>query len=99
MITNSTTTGGGFMVSPEAKINDGKLNMVLCKPLPVFKRVKNLPIIEKGKHLAKNFILHQEVHRIKIDCEKETHAQIDGELISATSFDIKVLPDHYRFKY
>jgi YegS/Rv2252/BmrU family lipid kinase len=99
MITNSTTTGGGFMVSPEAKIDDGKLNMVLCKPLAVLKRVKNLPIIEKGKHLSKDFILHREVSNIKIECEKDTLAQIDGELISATSFDIKVLPDHYRFKY
>ncbi|MDQ6756454.1 MAG: hypothetical protein M3004_05925, partial [Bacteroidota bacterium] len=27
MITNSSRTGGGFMVSPSAKVNDGKLNM------------------------------------------------------------------------
>jgi YegS/Rv2252/BmrU family lipid kinase len=99
MITNSTTTGGGFIVSPEAKIDDGKLNMVLCKPLSVLKRLKNLPIIEKGKHLSKDFILHREVDNIKIECEKETLAQIDGELISVKTFDIKVLPKHYLFKY
>lgn len=99
MITNSTQTGGGFIVSPEAKIDDGKLNMVLCKPLPVLKRLKNLPIIEKGKHLAKDFILHQEVGAIQIECEKETLAQIDGELISAKTFEIKILPGHYLFKY
>ena len=99
MITNSTTTGGGFMVSPEAKIDDGKLNMVFCKPLPVLKRLKYLPVIEKGKHLSKTFILHKEVSKVKIVCEKETLAQIDGELISAESFDIKVLPDYYLFKY
>jgi YegS/Rv2252/BmrU family lipid kinase len=99
MITNSTTTGGGFIVSPEATIDDGKLNLVLCKPLPVFKRLKNLPIIEKGKHLSKDFIVHKELTYIKIECEKETLAQIDGELISARSFDIKVLAGHYLFKY
>ena len=99
MITNSTTTGGGFMVSPEAKIDDGKLNMVLCKPQPVLKRLQYLPIIEKGKHLSKDFILHQEVSSIKIECEKETLAQIDGELIRAESFEIKVLPKQYLFKF
>jgi Sphingosine kinase and enzymes related to eukaryotic diacylglycerol kinase len=99
MITNSTTTGGGFIVSPEAKINDGKLNMVLCKPLKVFKRLKYLPVIEKGKYLHKYFILHKEVTDIKIICEKETLAQIDGELISAKSFQIKVLPKQYQFKF
>ena len=56
-------------------------------------------MIEKGKHLEKDFIIHKEVSGIKITCEKETLAQIDGELISAKSFEIKVLPKHYQFKY
>ncbi|MEJ7823091.1 MAG: YegS/Rv2252/BmrU family lipid kinase [Chitinophagaceae bacterium] len=99
MVTNSSSTGGGFMVSPEAVINDGKLNMVLCKPLPILKRLKNLPIIEKGKHLDKEFILHKLVSNVIIECEEETLAQIDGELISAKTFDIKVLPGKYLFKY
>lgn len=99
MVTNSTTTGGGFIVSPEAKIDDGNLNMILCKALPVLKRLKYLPVIEKGKHLAEDFILHKEVSDIKIKCEEETLAQIDGELISAKTFDIKILPKHYLFKY
>ncbi len=99
MITNSSSTGGGFMVSPEAQIDDGKLNMVLCKPLPVLKRLKYLPVIEKGKHLNKDFIVHKTITNIKIECEKETLAQIDGELFSAKTFDIKVLPGRYLFKY
>jgi diacylglycerol kinase family enzyme len=99
MITNSTSTGGGFMVSPEAKIDDGKLNMVLCKPLSVLKRLKYLPVIEKGKHLGKDFILHKEIKSVKIICEKETLAQIDGELISSKIFNIDIFPIRYLFKY
>lgn len=99
MITNSTTTGGGFKVSPEARVDDGKLNMVLCKPLPVIKRLKSLPLIEKGKHLQKDFILHKEVSNVKIVCEKNMPAQIDGELIFAKIFDIKMLLGKYLFKY
>ena len=99
MVTNSSQTGGGFKVSPQAMIDDGKLNMVLCKPLSVLKRLLNLPLIEKGKHLQKSFIYHRELNNVKIDCEKETLAQIDGELMSAKAFDIKVLPGKYVFKY
>lgn len=99
MITNSSRTGGGFMVSPEAKIDDGKLNMVLCKPLSILKRLKYLPVIEKGKHLDKDFIIHTTMDNIKIKCEKETLAQMDGELISGKVFDIKVLPGKYLIKY
>jgi diacylglycerol kinase family enzyme len=99
MLTNSTTTGGGFIVSPEARIDDGKLDMVLCKPQPVLKRLQYLPIIEKGKHLQRDFILHRQISNIKIECDAETLAQIDGELFSARAFDITVLPNHYLFKY
>ena len=99
MITNSTTTGGGFIVSPEAKIDDGKLNMILCKPQPVFKRLQYLAVIEKGKHLAKDFILHREITHIKIECVNDTLIQIDGELSAAKTFDIKVLPKQFVFKY
>jgi len=99
MITNSTSTGGGFIVSPEAKIDDGKLNMVLCKQLSVLKRLKYLPVIEKGKHLSKDFILHKEIKSVTIICEKETLAQIDGELISSKIFNIDIFPVGYLFKY
>lgn len=99
MITNSTQTGGGFMVSPSAEIDDGKLNMVLCKPQPILKRLKYLTIIKKGKHLNKDFIIHKEIKEVKIECDKETAAQIDGELICAKTFEIKILPNHYLFKY
>lgn len=99
MITNSSQTGGGFMVSPEAKIDDGKLNVVLCRPQPVLKRLQYLPLIEKGKHLNRDFIIHREAGHVKVDCEKETPAQIDGELIHANTYDIDVLPAQFLFKY
>ena len=99
IVTNSTTTGGGFKVSPEASIDDGALNMVLCKPLSLLKRLRYLPVIEKGNHLYKEFIQHRTIPSIKIECERETPAQIDGELFHAKMFDIKVLPQHCLFKY
>lgn len=99
IITNSSRTGGGFMVSPQADIADGKLNMVLCKPLSLFKRLRYLPIIEKGRHLDLDFIIHKEIQEIKIIAEKEIFAQMDGELISSNEFDIAIWPKKYLFKY
>ncbi len=99
MITNSSRTGGGFMVSPQANIADGKLNMVLCKPLSLLKRLRYLPVIEKGKHIDLNFIIHKEIQQIKITAEKEIFAQMDGELIYSNEFDVTILPKKYLFRY
>lgn len=99
IITNSKRVGGGFMVSPLADIADGKLNMILCKPLSVLKRLFNLPLIEKGKHLKKKFIIHKEIGSVSILCDRKIFAHVDGELISSQSFEITVIPKKYLFKY
>jgi len=93
IVNNSSRTGGGFMVSPKASLTDGKLDMVLCEQLPVLKRLRYLPVIEKGKHLELPFIHYSHEDSVKIECDKELYAQIDGELISGSSFDIKVMKE------
>ncbi len=99
IVANSSRMGGGFMVSPEGSITDEKLDLILCDPLPIVKRLKYLPVIEKGKHLGKDFIQHEHVTSVKINCEKVMCVQIDGELITGDSFLIKILPQKYLFKY
>jgi YegS/Rv2252/BmrU family lipid kinase len=99
MVTNSPRTGGGFMVSPQADITDGLLNLITCQPLSVLRRFRYLPVIEKGKHLQLPFIHHQTLTSIYIQCAAPTYAQLDGELICATAFDIRVLPGRFLFCY
>ncbi len=99
VINNNSRTGGGFMVAPEASINDGLADIILCKPLPLLKRFRYLPVIEKGQHLEKPFIIFFQEKEIKVQCEKELLASLDGELIKGNSFHIKVLPDFLTFKF
>jgi diacylglycerol kinase (ATP) len=98
-INNSSRTGGGFMVSPVASVTDGLLDMVLCRQLSIVKRLRALPLIEKGKHLYKPYITYQQHTAVTIICEKEVFAQSDGELICAKEFVLSVLPGKFLFKY
>jgi diacylglycerol kinase (ATP) len=99
IVNNSSRTGGGFMVAPGAAIDDGKLDMVLCRALPVFKRLRYLPVIEKGKHLHLPFVDFSCPTEVRIEAEKELSAQLDGELIKAKTFTVKVLPGKLLVKY
>ena len=99
LVCNSSRMGGGFMVSPLSEISDGKLNFILCKPLGIFKRLRYLPVIEKGKHLELPFIREVSAKQISISCNKNVPAQIDGELIYSTKFEISILPGKFLFKY
>ncbi len=99
MINNSSRAGGGFFVAPNAEVNDGKLDMVLCKKLSVLKRLKYLPIIEKGKHLHLPFVVHRLGKIFTIACNTETAVQVDGELHFAKELKVEVLPNQFLFRY
>lgn len=89
-IFNGKRTGGGFYIAPKANMKDGLLDAVLCQPLTIWQRLKNLPVIEKGKHLTLPFIQYHQLPHIKITTKHPVPAQIDGELFYANEFDIEV---------
>ena len=99
MIVNSSRAGGGFFVAPHAEINDGLLNMVLCKKLSVFKRLKYLPVIEKGKHLHLPFVIHRTGKNFSIQCEKTMAVQVDGELHFAKDIQVTAMGGKFLFRY
>ena len=99
MVVNSSRAGGGFFVAPNAEINDGKLDMVLCRKLPVLKRLKYLPIIKNGKHLHLPFVIHRAGTNFSIKAGSEIAIQADGELLAAKQMFIEVLPNKFLFRY
>ncbi|MEO5647981.1 MAG: diacylglycerol kinase family protein [Chitinophagaceae bacterium] len=99
IIANGSRVGGGFYVSPNSDITDKKLDLLLCEPLSIFKRIRYLPAIEKGKHLHLPFIQHELITDITVRAVEQIYAHVDGELIYASEFKIKLLPAKYLFLY
>jgi diacylglycerol kinase (ATP) len=91
-VNNSSRTGGGFLVTPNASVTDGKLDMLLCKPLSLWKRLRYLPAIEKGKHLHLPFIIHSLEKEVVVTASHELFAHLDGELVASDRFHFRVLP-------
>lgn len=96
---NSSRAGGGFFVAPDASLTDGKLNMILCKKLPIWKRLQYLPVIKKGKHLHLTFVTQNLGKSFFVQCEKELAIQIDGELLKAKDLIIEIIPNKFLFRY
>ena len=99
VVNNSSRVGGGFFTAPHAMIDDGKLNMVLCQKLPVWKRLRYLPVIEKGKHLHLPFIIHRTVEHFTMNTALEIPLQVDGELLFASKVNVSILPGRFLFRY
>ena len=96
-IANGTRYGGGFYVAPLAKPDDGLFDANLVKPLSPFKRLKYLPVIEKGKHLELAFIDYYNTKQINIKSDKPIQAHLDGEYLESNELIIEILPAHFNF--
>ncbi|MHA8060219.1 diacylglycerol/lipid kinase family protein [Aquirufa beregesia] len=95
MVFNSSRAGGGFHFVPNASIWDNQLDILLCEPLSIFKRIWYLPKIQQGKHEHISFLHFQQAKQVTILSERKLKAQIDGELIVSNRFEFHVLPGHF----
>lgn len=98
-ISNGSRAGGGFHIAPEAKADDGLFDVVLIDALHSLKRLRWLPIIEKGKHLNLSFIHHSRAKNIIIESKRVIHYHLDGEYYSSDKLGIEILPGKLLFKY
>lgn len=96
---NGKTYGGGFHVAPRADITDGLLETVVVPKISLFKRLRYLPVIEKGNHLDLSFITYKQAKKITIESQVPLQAHLDGEHLIASRFEISILPAHYQIRY
>jgi YegS/Rv2252/BmrU family lipid kinase len=99
LVNNSSRTGGGFLVSPRSTIDDGLLDLVICNPLSVIRRLFYLPKIKEGKHLKLPFVKHLPVQKITILSKQKIYGQLDGELISGDRFEFEIRKNQFLFRY
>lgn len=96
---NGERAGGSFFVTPGALFNDGLLQVNLVNPVPAWKRVFYLPLIEKGKHTKLSVVQYFTTVAMQIESEQPFHAHVDGEYLLTNKVEVSVLPAHFNFSY
>lgn len=95
---NGRTYGGGFKVAPKAELNDGLLDLISVSKISLPKRLRYLPVIEKGNHLHLPFIRYEQTPQIRVESDQMLMAHLDGELIESSVFDITLLPQYLQVR-
>ena len=98
-VMNGHRAGGGFHIAPTSAIDDGLLDVVIVDKLNPLRRLRWLPVIEKGKHLELPFIKHFRTKRLIITSDEPMDTHLDGEYYSAKRLEIELLPARYLFRF
>ena len=99
-VANALYAGGGMMLSPRAKIDDGKLDVVTASGLNRANVVRELARIHKGGHVANPKVRIVQGEGVSIETfsvEDAMPIEADGNVRGVTPVEFRVMPGALRF--
>ncbi len=91
-ITNGPTYGGGFRINPTADYIDGVMDICAVRYMPRMRAVNLLPVVKRGEHDGQPEVRFFRAREVHITCPAGVNAQMDGELMRATEYTVRILP-------
>ncbi|HEX3034190.1 MAG TPA: diacylglycerol kinase family protein [Thermodesulfobacteriota bacterium] len=76
---NGQSQGGNFKLAPEAKVDDGLLDIHVIQDMSPLKRFINIPKVLQGKHLSLKEVQIKRVPWVEITLDRHLPAHMDGE--------------------
>jgi diacylglycerol kinase (ATP) len=97
-VSNGTTFGGGFVINPRARTDDGYLDLCLIREISVLKRFRYLPLLRTGAHTVLPEVELSRLKEISIPESRQIVAHLDGEFIGHPPYHIRVVPAALPFR-
>ncbi len=97
VIANSTRYGSGIRIAPEAKMDDGWMDVALVREVQLTRLVEAIPIVLTSGDL-RGFpeVRRYRCKRIVLQTERSAKVHGDGELLGETPVELTVLPQAVR---
>lgn len=100
VIVNSGTVGSLKNIAVKAKINDGKLDMIIVKQCSIPDLMALAAEIVAGKNIAKRKnVIYLQAKDIKIECAEDLESDLDGELGPKLPIEITTLQGRLNLFY
>jgi diacylglycerol kinase (ATP) len=94
-VLNTPSYGAGLYLAPDAKTDDGTLDVVILEDLNAFEVLALLPSLWSTGHLRSTRVQRFRASCIRIETETTCRFHGDGELIGETPVEISVLPQAF----
>ena len=89
---NTIHTGKGMKIAPDAKFDDGLMDVIAVRKTTRIKLFRLFPKIFSGEHTSDPIVNYYQTNNITIKPEIDSPLIIDGEIIGKTPCRINMLP-------
>jgi diacylglycerol kinase (ATP) len=87
---NAPLYGGGMKIAPQAKMDDGLLDICIVGAVDPFKLFCLFPTVYSGGHLRMREVEYSQVAQVRIETEHPLDIYADGEFVCQTPAEIGV---------
>lgn len=94
-IGNGVSIGGGMLITPDAKIDDGLLDVLVVRPLNRFNFLRIFPSVYKGTHVNNPKVTISRAKTVRIEGEGVVITG-DGESVGPAPVDVEIVPGALR---
>ena len=89
-ISNAPFFGGGFLIAPEAQLDDGLLDACAIGNTPAFTRWRLFNAAPKGRHVRSSHVQMRQSARFSVRFSQPPKYEVDGELWQAEGAEVIV---------
>jgi len=92
IVANNNYIGGGMMIAPHAKQDDGFLDLIIIRKTSKFRMVQNVPAIFRGDHLKMPEASEMKAEEIIFEGDEKRDLAVDGDIRAQIPIQIRVIP-------
>ena len=89
---NTSVYGGGMYIAPDARIDDGLLDVVLTRKTSRLRFIASMPRVFSGKHVSAPSVSVQRGREVRVSASRPFIVYADGDPIADLPVVINVLP-------
>lgn len=90
-ICNGQVYGGGYKIAPSAKLTDGYFDVYYVEKVSKFHLPSLINMLKRGIHERHNKVHKSQATKVKFKCDRELVCNIDGEIMTAKKFNVKII--------
>lgn len=102
---NGKVYGGGYMATPEARPDDGIIDVITVDKLPLTRIMTVLGKYKRGEHVSggevipelKDCVRYYKARTLVIEADAEFILNVDGESLSTSRLEARILPHSWKF--
>ncbi|HLK59599.1 MAG TPA: diacylglycerol kinase family protein [Chthonomonadaceae bacterium] len=91
-VANAQTYGGGMRIAPDARLNDGLLDVCIVTTESKWEFLKAFPRVFRGTHVTHPDVILLRGREIRVESDPVLPVLVDGEVLGTTPADFSILP-------